>query len=404
MTEPMHLVVTLNDAIAGPFEVEVVDRPILRSAAFTVVLPAYTRLGQVVKQPSDLTLLAGSRIGAAGNASKPVGHQGCFLEFTTKSGDVRVPLARDAADPFKLALANNVAVPADATGVSIHLVDENGFESQGDATYPISIRPDTAPTITIARPSRKQFMLTAWAKLPIEFEAADDIGLDGIRLSYFVRKQSGMEIRGGTGLAQTVYATPDFNGKSDVSIAPKVDVDWGDGPAVQGFPRDNFSVRWTGVLLVPQSGSYRFRSEADDRLRLTLGDRVLLDSFIADDKRDEDSKSTVLEAGPIPVKIEFREIAGQARVRLLWRNDDTHGWEPVPAKYLYPDDASYTAAEGAARQTVSIWTTPAEPTRRASLRYTWDIEFDQRRTRRHRRVATGGRGREQRDWPRCRPQ
>ncbi|MDR6843208.1 beta-glucosidase [Pseudoxanthomonas sacheonensis] len=90
------------------------------------------------------------------------------------------------------------------------------------------------------------------------------------------------------------------------------------GPS-QGVPSDNFSIRWSGQLLPPVSGSYRFEAAANDGFRLYLDGRLLLDHWQPSDRLRADSVSVELEAGrAYDVKMEYYDGERDASVRLAW--------------------------------------------------------------------------------------
>ena len=90
------------------------------------------------------------------------------------------------------------------------------------------------------------------------------------------------------------------------------------GPG-QGVPADNFSIRWSGQLLPPVSGSYRIEAAANDGFRLYLDGRLLLDHWQASDRLSAASASVELEAGrAYDIRLEYYEGERDAGVRLAW--------------------------------------------------------------------------------------
>lgn len=90
------------------------------------------------------------------------------------------------------------------------------------------------------------------------------------------------------------------------------------GPG-QGVPSDNFSIRWSGQLLPPVSGTYRIEAAANDGFRLYLDGRLLLDHWQPSDRLRADSVSVKLEAGrAYDVKMEYYDGERDAGVRLAW--------------------------------------------------------------------------------------
>jgi hypothetical protein len=52
--------------------------------------------------------------------------------------------------------------------------------------------------------------------------------------------------------------------------------DWGYGSPASGVSSDTFSVRFSGYIYIPVSGSYNFYVECDDRVNLIIGNDTLI--------------------------------------------------------------------------------------------------------------------------------
>lgn len=122
------------------------------------------------------------------------------------------------------------------------------------------------------------------------------------------------------------YNNPNLEGnpvlvRDDASI----NFDWGQGAPGPGLPADGFSVRWTRNLDLP-AGMYRFTMTVDDGGRLWVNNHLLLDAW-----REQPATTYVgdiyLPGGPIPIKMEYYEQAGQALARLSWQR---LGGTPTP--------------------------------------------------------------------------
>ena len=74
------------------------------------------------------------------------------------------------------------------------------------------------------------------------------------------------------GLQAEYFSNNSFSGKPQYrSVEPNVDYDWDLGSPVSGvIPVDNFSVRWTGFFLAPNSGEYLFGGYHDDTMTITI--------------------------------------------------------------------------------------------------------------------------------------
>ncbi len=98
-----------------------------------------------------------------------------------------------------------------------------------------------------------------------------------------------------------------------------VGFNWGNGAPATAVHADNFSVRWTGQVLVPVTGSYTFATTSDDGVRLWVNGQLLVDRWV-------DQSSTTVNGTPITltggtkydVVMEYYERGGQAVAQLKW--------------------------------------------------------------------------------------
>ncbi|MBN2452619.1 MAG: hypothetical protein JXR77_19705 [Lentisphaeria bacterium] len=122
-------------------------------------------------------------------------------------------------------------------------------------------------------------------------------------------------------------------------VDPRVDFTW-PGPPQAAIPADGFAVRWSGVLLAPREGTYRFFTASDDGVRLRVGQATVIDNW-TDHGTTEDSGAVSLAAGGHPILLEFYERSGGARIRLEW--------EPpgLPREVPGPDSLRTSRADGA---------------------------------------------------------
>jgi len=107
---------------------------------------------------------------------------------------------------------------------------------------------------------------------------------------------------------------------------PAVSFVWGDGTPALGLPADEFSVRWTRTVILPQ-GPYRFVARADDGVRVWVNDRPVIDDW------HESALATYvghiwLDAGAYTVRVEYFEASGSAEMHLEWQRITTFvGWK-----------------------------------------------------------------------------
>lgn len=137
----------------------------------------------------------------------------------------------------------------------------------------------------------------------------------------------------GTGLRGEYFDGLEFGPRLMARVDPLLKFNWNKEPPHPSMPRYTYTVRWTGFLEVPQSASWRFETEADDGVRLWIGDRLVLQNWTT--RRVSTDKGNVdLEAGRRhAIKLEFFQGQGDAEIRLFW-NGPGVGREIVPAKWL----------------------------------------------------------------------
>lgn len=94
------------------------------------------------------------------------------------------------------------------------------------------------------------------------------------------------------------------------------DFDWRQGSPGEGVGKNDFSVRWTGMLTPPESRLYTFKMQSDDGLLIKIGEQVFVDSKGGGYRGEE---SIELQAGvAYAVEIQFVEGSGDAFCRVSW--------------------------------------------------------------------------------------
>jgi beta-glucosidase len=127
------------------------------------------------------------------------------------------------------------------------------------------------------------------------------------------------------GLMGEYFANPSLSGTPAVTrVDPRINFNWMDGPPHPAIGNDNFSVRWTGVLVPRESGNYTFQVGSDDGSRLYLDDRLLIDDW-TDHALLTNSANVSLENGKAyKIRLEYYEHGGAAIVQLGLLTRDEH--------------------------------------------------------------------------------
>lgn len=147
------------------------------------------------------------------------------------------------------------------------------------------------------------------------------------------------------GLRGTYYRRQGFQGKSIQRVDPGILFDWSGGSPMPRMPGDNFSVRWTGTLVPPATGDYRFSAEVDDVVTVYLDEKPVYQCRFRENP-SVDATVHLVERHPYAIRVDFEEQGGEAVVKLYWKSADMPIC-PVPASALLPDppDSASESAE-----------------------------------------------------------
>ncbi len=115
------------------------------------------------------------------------------------------------------------------------------------------------------------------------------------------------------GLDAEYFNNEDLNGKPAFTrVDPQIRFNYWAGYApAPGVQDDHFSVRWTGYLKVPETGSYRIGMEADDGFRIYLNGKPIVDSWSENPFCEWKNTVAQLEKDKFyDLKIEYHENLG----------------------------------------------------------------------------------------------
>ena len=122
---------------------------------------------------------------------------------------------------------------------------------------------------------------------------------------------------GTTGWKGEYFNNNNFSGTPAVTRTDAaIDFEWQAGSPATGINTENFSVRWTGVIVPPTTKDYTFIVNCDDSMRMWIDGQLVVDRGY--DWRD--SSVTLPLTGGVPhfVKVELREFWGWASCKVWW--------------------------------------------------------------------------------------
>ncbi|GAB2581850.1 hypothetical protein GCM10027190_33960 [Spirosoma areae] len=156
----------------------------------------------------------------------------------------------------------------------------------------------------------------------------------------------------GSGLLGSYYNNTNLSGSPvKQQVDATVNFAWneqGPSPAAGANPT-NMSVRWSGQVEAPVSGTYKFKTLNDDATRLSVNGQQLINDWPGGHGPTWFEGSINLTAGQkYTISLEFNQGGGGAQAQLHWEYPG-QGSQIIPQSRLYPDGAT-------------IPTTPTTPT------------------------------------------
>lgn len=144
----------------------------------------------------------------------------------------------------------------------------------------------------------------------------------------------------GTGLTGRYYNDSSSGGRFTTLAMTRtdasVDFNWSYGAPGSGVQSDRFSVRWTGQVLAPTTGTYRFATTSDDGVRLWVNGQRIINNWNDHGATVNTSSAITLTAGVrYDIRLDYYERSGRAQIQLRW----TPPGQPeavIPASQLFP--------------------------------------------------------------------
>jgi hypothetical protein len=123
-----------------------------------------------------------------------------------------------------------------------------------------------------------------------------------------------------TPLTAEFFSNKDLQGPpAAVGFDEKIDFDWRQGAPHPKLPVDNFSIRWTGQIKVPNDHPYRLAVTADDGVRLWIDGKLAVDKWGPQDSVTTEAPIDLAPGSTHELKIEYMELSFNAVCKLRWK-------------------------------------------------------------------------------------
>ncbi len=152
----------------------------------------------------------------------------------------------------------------------------------------------------------------------------------GVNLSY------NSPLRSRNGLVGQYWNNDNYTGSPSITrVDQNIDFDWATGSPMRGtIAINNFTVRWDGYFVAPQTGTYQFGTTSDDDCKIWVDNQVVLDDWDWCGA-DRYGTSMTLNAGQIvPIRMDFRERTGLAIAQLKVKGVVSTDGMVVPSEWL----------------------------------------------------------------------
>ncbi len=105
----------------------------------------------------------------------------------------------------------------------------------------------------------------------------------------------------------------------------KINYSWTGGTGIKDVSKDNFSVRWSGILRSKETFDYIFALGGDDGYRMYINDELVIDDWTPGGYRSTGFTKTLQKETNYRIRIEYYQKGGGSAVNFTWKkkNDTT---------------------------------------------------------------------------------
>jgi GH43 family beta-xylosidase len=114
----------------------------------------------------------------------------------------------------------------------------------------------------------------------------------------------------------------DYHDRVLVRIDPVLEFDWDHEAPAPEVGTDRFSIRWSGWLTPPHTGTYTMFTDSDDGVRVWIDDALVIDAWTPQYVTRNEAQVELVGGVAVPLRVDYFEIDLEASMRLSWSTDD----------------------------------------------------------------------------------
>jgi beta-glucosidase len=125
---------------------------------------------------------------------------------------------------------------------------------------------------------------------------------------------------GQPGLDASYFPNVDLKGEPTLRrVDPNVNFDWDKVSPAESFPREYFSVKWTGFLIPTESGTYDLSTKSDDGSKVIVDGRQVVDNWGYHGSVSAKGYIKLEKGHRYPLEIDYFQGDGGAEVLFAWK-------------------------------------------------------------------------------------
>ena len=137
------------------------------------------------------------------------------------------------------------------------------------------------------------------------------------------------------GLSAELFNNIEFKRLAKRRVDDQINFDWGLAAPDPAVGKDNFALRWSGVIRAPVQGDYELVVIANAGARIWIDEKLVMDNANLARNRNGARQVVKLDAALHPIRVEFWDSGGAARMKLFWRRPGAVSDEVIPASVFF---------------------------------------------------------------------